>query len=102
MLRGEIRSPANKISLVRRGRNQVFLGKSFVFTQRLSKKAVFFVGSASRTENIEFFLIWGYLESLKIDLADYQLAVFATSKKMEASELSRGYSPNFRPKLKLR
>jgi len=68
MLMGEIRSPINKIRTYARGaRNRVFLGKSFVVTQRLSKKPGFFVGSASRTENIGCFLIWGYLESFRID-----------------------------------
>lgn len=68
MLMGEIRSPINKIRTYAEGaRNRVFLGKSFVVTQRLSKKPRFFVGSASRTENIGCFLIRGYLESFRID-----------------------------------
>ncbi|MGB7894010.1 MAG: hypothetical protein WCF82_19185, partial [Microcoleus sp.] len=67
MLMGEIRSPINKIRTYARGARNRVLGKSFVFTQRLSKKPRFFVGSASRTENIGCFFIWGDLESFRID-----------------------------------
>ena len=68
MLMGEIRWPINKIRTYARGaRNRVFLEKSFVRTRRLSKKPGFFLRSASRTENIRCFLIWGYLESFRID-----------------------------------